>query len=427
MSGPSDPGPRVEPNDRPSDATRPLAALDIGTNSFHLVVARPVGGDRFETLTREKEVVRLGHGGGDMKVMSPEAIDRGIAALRRMRRIADSYEAALRAVATSAVREAENASTFLDRARLEAGIDIEVISGAEEARLILLGVLQAVPVYDRRMLLVDVGGGSTELLIGERAEALASRSFKLGAVRLTDRFFPGGAVGPKAVAACREYARSILSHFQREVDEHGFDVAVASSGTAEAVAHIAHAMTGSEPLHTYNCFEFSTAELHDVVSELIKRRTVTSPRQGPRSRAGTGRHRRGRCADPRDGGDDVRRRALHVQRGRAARRSARRHRQPDERLDQQHVRRPCRWRPRRHAAPPPRRVATQHHPAGGAMRRRPGAFDARRPAGRRAVRRAGARPRPRRDGAGSTWRPARCWPTSGSSWPTASTTSTPTT
>ena len=184
--------------DTVTGAAGPLAALDIGTNSFHLVVARPVGRDRFETLTREKEVVRLGHGGGDMKVMTAEAIDRGIACLRRMRRIADSYHATPRAVATSAVREAANAQAFLDRARTEAGIDIEVISGAEEARLIHLGVLQAVPVYDSRLLLVDVGGGSTELLLGQRGETFASRSFKVGAVRLTDRFFRGGDVDPAA-------------------------------------------------------------------------------------------------------------------------------------------------------------------------------------------------------------------------------------
>ena len=193
----STPAPPASATDSVTGAAGPLAALDIGTNSFHLVVARPVGGDRFETLTREKEVVRLGHGGGDMKVMTAEAIDRGIACLRRMRRIADSYGATLRAVATSAVREAANAQAFLDRARTEAGIDIEVISGAEEARLIHLGVLQAVPVFDRRLLLVDIGGGSTELLLGQRGETLAARSFKLGAVRLTDRFFPGGDVTPR--------------------------------------------------------------------------------------------------------------------------------------------------------------------------------------------------------------------------------------
>jgi exopolyphosphatase/guanosine-5'-triphosphate,3'-diphosphate pyrophosphatase len=94
-----------------------LGALDIGTNSFHLVLARPAGADRFETLTREKQVVRLGQGGGDMKELAPDAIDRGIACLRRMRGIADSYGATVRAVATSAVREAANAADFLRRAK----------------------------------------------------------------------------------------------------------------------------------------------------------------------------------------------------------------------------------------------------------------------------------------------------------------------
>ena len=97
-------------------------------------------------------------------------------------------------MATSATREAANARQFIDRARTEAGVDIEVISGVEEARLIHLGVLQAVPVFDRRLLLIDVGGGSTELLIGECGETIAARSLKVGAVRLTDRFFPGGKV-----------------------------------------------------------------------------------------------------------------------------------------------------------------------------------------------------------------------------------------
>jgi exopolyphosphatase/guanosine-5'-triphosphate,3'-diphosphate pyrophosphatase len=259
-----------------SDGGPVLAALDVGTNSFHLVVARVVGGDRFETITREKEVVRLGHGGGDMKELAPDAIERGIACLRRMRRIVESYGATLRAVATSAVREAGNAATFIERARREAGIDVEVISGAEEARLIYLGVLQALPVFDRRLLLVDIGGGSTELLIGEKGETLAARSFKVGAVRLTDRFFPGGDATPKQVTACREYIRGFLSNFEREAEQHGFEVAVASSGTAEAVAHVAHAMRGAEPLHTYNCYELSADDVHAVVAELARHRTASA-------------------------------------------------------------------------------------------------------------------------------------------------------
>jgi exopolyphosphatase/guanosine-5'-triphosphate,3'-diphosphate pyrophosphatase len=221
-------------------------------------------------------MIRLGHGGGDMKELATDAIDRGVAALQRMRGIADSFGAAVRAVATSAVREATNAADFLGRARDEAGVDIEVISGVEEARLIQLGVLQAVPVYDRRMLLVDVGGGSTELLVGERGETIAARSLKVGAVRWTDRFFPGGTVTPRAVRACRDHTRDLLSHFVHEVADRGFDVAVASSGTAEAIAQMVHAATGPDvvPLRTYNCFEFTTPELSGVVDELLRHRTA---------------------------------------------------------------------------------------------------------------------------------------------------------
>ena len=251
-----------------------LAALDLGTNSFHMVVARRTGNEGFEIVSREKEVVRLGHGGTDMKRLSPEAMDRAIACLQRMRRLAESHGVvALRAVATSATREADNADDFIRRASEEAQIEIEVISGLEEARLIHLGVLQAVPVFDKRALFVDIGGGSTEILIGERGEMLAARSFKLGAVRLTDRFFPDGATSGAAVNACREYIRSVLIHFERDVEEHGFDVAVASSGTAETIARMVHAARGEEPLRTYNCFEFTAKELGSIVAKLCSTRT----------------------------------------------------------------------------------------------------------------------------------------------------------
>ena len=251
-----------------------LAALDLGTNSFHMVVARQTGDEDFEIVSREREVVRLGHGGTDMKEMSPEAMDRAIACLQRMRRIAESHGVvALRAVATSATREAANADVFIRRASEEAQVEIEVISGLEEARLIHLGVLQAVPVFEKRALLVDIGGGSTEILIGERGEMLAARSFKLGAVRLTDRFFPGGATSGASVTACREYVRSVLTHFDSKVKTHGFEVAVGSSGTAETIARMVHAARGDEPLRTYNCFEFTAKELHSIVNKVCSTRT----------------------------------------------------------------------------------------------------------------------------------------------------------
>jgi exopolyphosphatase/guanosine-5'-triphosphate,3'-diphosphate pyrophosphatase len=241
-----------------------LAAIDVGTNSIHLVVAHVAGPDRFEIITTEKEMVRLGTGGGDMKVLPPDTIERGVACLRRMRQIAEAAGARVRAVATSAVREAENHAEFVATARRDAGVDVEVISGIEEARLIHLGVLQAVPVFDRRLLLCDIGGGSTEILVGERGEMLTARSFKLGAVRLTNRFFAGERLHPSAVSSCRTFIRSTLSPYAREVARFGFEVAVGSSGTIEAVAAMAQAASGNEPPKTFNRYRLAADDVRAI-------------------------------------------------------------------------------------------------------------------------------------------------------------------
>ena len=265
----------------PSTAGPTLAAIDIGTNSVHLVVARADDRGRFEVIGREKEAVRLGSGQGEMKRLSPAAIDRAIEALRRFRQVADVADAPVRAVATSAVREAQNSATFLRRAWEEAGIDVEVISGFEEARLIHLGVLQAVPVYDRRALLVDIGGGSTELLVGEQGEALAARSLKLGAIRMTHRFFDAARLKPGAVDKARRYIRSNLVGFAREVERYGFEIAAGSSGTIQAVAAMVNARRGDPPLQTVNNFSFTSGELDAVVAELAAAETVAERRRVP--------------------------------------------------------------------------------------------------------------------------------------------------
>jgi exopolyphosphatase/guanosine-5'-triphosphate,3'-diphosphate pyrophosphatase len=252
----------------------PLAAVDLGTNSFHLVVARVVGNNRFEIIEREKVMVRLGSGSGDMKILRPDAVDRAVEALRRFRRIADARGAELRAVATSAVREAENRYEFVRRVREEAGVLVEVVSGAEEARLIHLGVLQAVPVFDRRMLLMDIGGGSTEFVIAEGGEVLDARSLKLGAIRLTERFFPEGLARPADLRECRQYVRSFLAEVRDEVHRYGFEVAVGSSGTIANLAEIALLIRGDQPIRSVGNATFSATDLTAVMEVLAAARTV---------------------------------------------------------------------------------------------------------------------------------------------------------
>lgn len=252
--------------DTPSSA--PIAAVDVGTNSFHLVVARPTGNNRFEVLDREKEVVRLGSGSGDMKELTADAIDRGVAALTRFRRLADAAGAELHAVATSAVREASNRDEFLARARAEAGVDVSVVTGVEEARLIHLGVLQAVPVFDRRVLVIDIGGGSTEFVLGHGGEVLDARSLKLGAIRLTERFFRREPVRARQLDEARAYVRSALTPAARMVRRHGgFEVAVGSSGTILNVAEMA-AVASGRTLRRVSGETFDADDLAGVVAAL---------------------------------------------------------------------------------------------------------------------------------------------------------------
>ncbi len=241
---------------------------------MHLVVAKVTGPHAMEVLAREKEMVRLGSGGGDLKHLTDDAIERAVTALARFRGVVDAFDAPLTAVATSAVREAENRHVFLQRARDEAGVEVEVISGFEEARLIHLGVLQAVAVFDQQLLVCDIGGGSTELLVGCKGESLAARSLKMGSIRLTQRFFSSDKLSASDVDSCRRYIASNLAAFGRDVRRLGFEVAVGSSGTMATLCAMAVARKDDVAPKNWNNYELSRSDLKSVVKSLVKAPTV---------------------------------------------------------------------------------------------------------------------------------------------------------
>ena len=314
---------------RVRSADEPLAAIDIGTNSIHLVVARPTGNSRFEVLDREKEVVRLGSGSGDMKRLAPDAIDRGVAALRRFRQMAASRDAEICAVATSAVREAENRRR-VPRARrtTRRASQVDVISGAEEARLIHLGVLQAVPVFDQRHLLVDIGGGSTEFVIGEGGEVLEARSLKLGAIRMTERFFSTARSTRTTVERVPAVHPLLPRAGRRDGRQVGFEVAVGSSGTIVNLVRGRCAPRGEPPLRQLSGATFSRREARRRWSTLLLAAATVDERAAiagldPKRadiiarRRARARARRSRARHRRDG-----RVRLRAARRRAARRAA---------------------------------------------------------------------------------------------------------
>ncbi len=254
-----------------------IAAIDIGTNSFHLIVVKVNQDGNFEIIDREKDVIRLGEGsGGEIKRILPEATERALVALKRFKLIAHSHNAKIRAVATSAVRESHNKQEFINLVKETTGIDIEVISGYEEARLIYLGILKAVPVYHLKTLIIDIGGGSTELLLGLKGIPIYSSSLKLGAVRLTQKFFADGILSEQKIQECKRWVELSLFQVANGIKKEGFNICVGSSGTIMAAglliyARKKNAITSSTIL---NNFEFTKSELDEVAEDILSKKTI---------------------------------------------------------------------------------------------------------------------------------------------------------
>src|SRR3954469_16291080 len=166
-----------------------LAAIDIGTNSLHMIVVRVRADLSFEVIDREKEMVRLGAGGLDGRALTPEAVTSALQVLSKFRSLAESHKVdEIIAAATSATREAENGGEFLKTVVEQTGIRPRVISGTEEARLIHLAAVYGVNVSGDAAVVIDIGGGSVEVTRGVGRNVEWARSFKLGVIRLTERF-----------------------------------------------------------------------------------------------------------------------------------------------------------------------------------------------------------------------------------------------
>jgi exopolyphosphatase / guanosine-5'-triphosphate,3'-diphosphate pyrophosphatase len=215
-----------------------LAAVDLGSNSFHLEIGRVVDGQIYP-LDAVREVVRLGGGLSADKRIDRATQARALEALAKMaERLRGFPRQAVRAVGTNALRVAKNAPQFLREARQALGFPIEVISGREEARLIYLGVAHALPAATHRRLVVDVGGGSTECIIGTGLEPQLTESLYMGCVSYSLRYFPDGRIDKGRMKAAELGARQELAGMVRAYRAMGWEEAVGSSGTARSVENI---------------------------------------------------------------------------------------------------------------------------------------------------------------------------------------------
>ena len=216
-----------------------LAAIDIGTNSVHMIIVRVRPDLSFEVVDREKEMVRLGAGGLDGRRLAPTAVTAAFETLAKFKRLAETHQVdEILASATSAVREAENGGDFVAAVRRDLGIRVRVISGKEEARLIHLAAAYAAGVGGHPAVVVDIGGGSVRSHWDCGAHA-GRESFKVGVIRLTERFVSSDPLSRSdEQRMVRHIRRQTGSHLARVV-QRGFTRVIGTSGTIHAIGALA--------------------------------------------------------------------------------------------------------------------------------------------------------------------------------------------
>ena len=229
---------RPAPFDNATDA---VAAIDLGSNSFHMIVARPNGGE-LAVVDRLREMVRLAAGLDEQRRLKADAQRRALDCLERFgQRLRDMPAGSVRAVGTNTLRSAHNAGEFLEVAEQALGHPIEIISGVEEARLIYLGVAHSTPGTTGPRLVMDIGGGSTELIIGEGFEPRRMESLYMGCVNMSQRHFPDGAITAKRWQKALLAARQELEPLETSYRRLGWDEAIGASGTIRAVRSVVQA------------------------------------------------------------------------------------------------------------------------------------------------------------------------------------------
>ncbi len=225
-----------------------LAAIDIGSNSIHMIVAEIDGDGSVTVIDRQKEMVHLGERSLVDGYLGEDAQERGLEALRTFKRMADGYEVAdVIAVATSAVREARNGADFIARVADECGIAARMVEGVEEGHLIYLGTREVFDFGARRALIIDIGGGSVEFILADQRRDYLVKSLKLGVRRLKDTFLHSDPPTREELETLRTHIRRRVDFVVEPVRARGFDIALASSGTARALARITAARTGNSP------------------------------------------------------------------------------------------------------------------------------------------------------------------------------------
>lgn len=258
-----------------------VAAIDVGSNSTHLVVARVDGSGGFQIIDNLKEQTRLAADMDDRLLLDSNSLAKMTGVLKKMKLVAARYNAPIRCLATHTLREARNGSEFARRLSERCGFAIEIVSGLEEARLVATGVMSGLSLTKGTTLIVDVGGGSVEFVVCVDGVIQFATSIKLGAVRLTKKFLAQDPFSDAELAALEKYVDSRLDPVCMELSRFRFDDAVASSGTIKALKAMSLAMHGEVAPKSYHGVKIARGELAEVASVLFHNRSLQERKMLP--------------------------------------------------------------------------------------------------------------------------------------------------
>lgn len=240
-----------------------------------MIIAQVNKKGKLKIIDREREVMRLTtENHSSSKLITPNEIKKSIEILRRFKTIIKLYDAELMAVATSAVRESVNKEEFVEQVLKSVGINIEVINGKKEAELIYLGIKNAIDISHGRVLCIDIGGGSTEIISSVNGEVQFIESVRLGAVKLTKLFFPDFIINDKRINECREFIRSEITKNKHMKTDKKYNYMIGSSGTIEASAAMINFEREGKKIKIPNNFSFTHLEFNKLKREVLSARTI---------------------------------------------------------------------------------------------------------------------------------------------------------
>jgi len=260
-----------------------IAAIDVGSNSVHMIVCRIRPDLSFEVIDREKDMIRLGAASLGGRMLPAPAVAAAIQTLSKFRRLAESHGVEeIMASATSAVRESENGGDFIATVQREVGIRVRVISGTEEARLIHLAAAYAVGIGRRASVVIDVGGGSTEVTLGTAARVEQGRSFKLGALRLTDKFGRSDPLATKDERRLVRHIRRDAGAYLKQLAARGYYKAIGTSGTMLSLGALAAGKRSGDDLRNLRVRARDISRLRRRLTQLTLDERLQLPGLDPR-------------------------------------------------------------------------------------------------------------------------------------------------